>query len=202
MARKSTGVYVIDKFNQQYELNEYHLFVQKECAKMQKKGIHIPGSGNTLVYIGELWQKKKLKETTKNERDEKARANAIRDAEKFAREQIAREAQREAEAKAEKAAKAKAYREAAKLRAEVQREAEREAEAKAAKAAKAKAYREAAKLRAETQREAEREAETKEKQRCYKEIEDTKVIKSSLNVNYYSNVPSTNNLRYLKGAQV
>lgn len=59
MAKKSTGVYVLDKFNNQYELNEYQIFVQKECAKLQKKGIHISGSGNTLVYIAELWQKKK-----------------------------------------------------------------------------------------------------------------------------------------------
>ena len=65
MAKKSTGVYIVDKFNNPYELNEYHLFVQKECAKLKKKNIHIPGSGNTLVYIGELWQKKKAKEAIK-----------------------------------------------------------------------------------------------------------------------------------------
>jgi hypothetical protein len=73
MAKKSTGVYVVDKFNELYELNEYQIFVQKECAKLQKKNIHISGSGNTLVYIGELWQKKKAKEAAKAERDEKAR---------------------------------------------------------------------------------------------------------------------------------
>jgi hypothetical protein len=79
MAKKSTDVYVVDKFNEQYELNEYQIFVQKECAKLQKKNIHISGSRNTLVYIGELWQKKKAKEAAKAERDEKARIRKIND---------------------------------------------------------------------------------------------------------------------------
>ena len=79
MAKKSTGVYVVDKFNEPYELTEYNLFVQKECAKLQKKNIHIPGSGNTLVYIGELWQKKKAKEAAKAIKDQKAKEKALRE---------------------------------------------------------------------------------------------------------------------------
>jgi len=79
MAKKSTGVYVVDKFNEPYELTEYNLFVQKECAKLQKKNIHIPGSGNTLVYIGELWQKKKAKEAAKAVKDQKAKEKALRE---------------------------------------------------------------------------------------------------------------------------
>ena len=65
MANKSTGVYVIDKFNKPYELNEYQLFVRTECARLKKEGIRIPGRGNTLVYIAELWQKKKLNQLIK-----------------------------------------------------------------------------------------------------------------------------------------
>lgn len=75
MAKKSTGVYVVDKYDNPYELTEYNLFVQQECAKLKKKGIHIPGSGNTLVYIGELWQKKKANEAAKTEREQKAILN-------------------------------------------------------------------------------------------------------------------------------
>lgn len=101
MAKNSTGVYVVDKHNNPYELTEYNLFVQKECAKLQKKGIHIPGSGNTLVYIAELWQQKKAKDAAKAARDQKAREKAVRDAEKQMTEAKLR-------ADAEKAAKVNA----------------------------------------------------------------------------------------------
>lgn len=59
MARKSTGVYVLDKYNQPYELTEYQLFVREECAKLKKAGISIPGRGNTIKYVARLWQEKK-----------------------------------------------------------------------------------------------------------------------------------------------
>lgn len=61
MVRKSTGVYVIDRFNKPYELSEYQLFVREECAKLKAQGISIPGRGNTLVYVARLWQEKKAK---------------------------------------------------------------------------------------------------------------------------------------------
>jgi hypothetical protein len=112
MAKKSTGVYVADKFNNPYELNEYHLFVQKECAKLQKKGIHISGSGNTLVYIGELWQKKKAKEATKAKKEAPATYNyaAVQQAEikrKLKIEQEAEKARLKTEAKKKAEAEAK-----------------------------------------------------------------------------------------------
>ena len=59
MARKSTGVYVLDKYNQPYELTEYQLFVREECAKLKQAGISIPGRGNTIKYVAKLWQEKK-----------------------------------------------------------------------------------------------------------------------------------------------
>lgn len=84
MAKKSTGVYVVNKFNEPFELTEYNLFVKEECAKLKKQNIHIPGRGNTLVYIGELWQKKKANETAKAVKEQKAK-------EKILREDIVRE---------------------------------------------------------------------------------------------------------------
>ena len=59
MTRKSTGVYVLDKYNQPYELSEYQLFVREECAKLKQAGISIPGRGNTIKYVAKLWQEKK-----------------------------------------------------------------------------------------------------------------------------------------------
>lgn len=60
--KKSTGVFVMDIHNSPYELTEYNLFVQKQCEILKKKNKHFEGKGNTLVYIAELWQKKKAKE--------------------------------------------------------------------------------------------------------------------------------------------
>jgi hypothetical protein len=61
-SKNSTGVFVMDIHNSPYELTEYNLFVQKQCEILKKKNKHFDGKGNTLIYIAELWQKKKAKE--------------------------------------------------------------------------------------------------------------------------------------------
>ena len=59
MAKKSTGVYIVDKFNNPYELSEYQLFIREECAKIKSNGIKIPKGDNILKYVNKLWQQKK-----------------------------------------------------------------------------------------------------------------------------------------------
>jgi hypothetical protein len=194
MAKKSTGVYVVDKFNEPYELTEYNLFVQKECAKLQKKNIHIPGSGNTLVYIGELWQKKKAKEAAKAVKDQKAKEKALR-------EDIVREsAQAKARVDAEKAAAAKARVDAEKAAAAKARiDAEKAAAAKARIDAEKAA---AAKARIDAEKAAQAVKEEIEKQRRYKIIENSRKIISTFNDNnavYLSNSPSS---KIFNGVQV
>ena len=185
MAKKSTGVYVVDKFNEQYELNEYQIFVQKECAKLQKKNIHISGSGNTLVYIGELWQKKKAKEAAKAERDEKARIRKMNDVilpSSTCTYSTAAEAK-----KAEAAAKQK-------LKKQQEEEAEkvRTAEAKKAEAAAKrklkKQQEEAEKERA--LKEADAVAERILREKAAKKAEDDKKFYVN-NTSYFSNTPTS-----------
>jgi hypothetical protein len=183
MAKKSTGVYVVDKFNNPYELNEYHLFVQKECAKLKKKGIHIPGSGNTLVYIGELWQKQKAKEAP-------ATYNyaAVQQAEikrKLKIEQEAEKARLEAEAKKKEEAAAK--RKLAKQK--------KDAEKLIKDAADFGLFVRDAKLdKASSVNFIQEAASVKEDERRYNVIQHSNTIISTFNINntsYFSNNPST-----------
>ena len=59
MMKKSTGVFVIGRNNQPYELNNYQLFVREQCKILREKNIHIPGRGNTMKYVANLWQMQK-----------------------------------------------------------------------------------------------------------------------------------------------
>ena len=215
MAKKSTGVYVVDKFNEPYELTEYNLFVQKECAKLQKKNIHIPGSGNTLVYIGELWQKKKAKEAAKAIKDQKAKEKALR-------EDIVRES---AQAKTTSTIQYSSgnsdlisialremgqpewiqwetfqQREKRYNNLIITRKAEKEAKEAKARIDAEKAA--AAKARIDAEKAAQAVKEEIEKQRRYKIIENSRKIISTFNDNnavYLSNSPSS---KIFKGVQV
>ena len=216
MAKKSTGVYVVDKFNEPYELTEYNLFVQKECAKLQKKNIHIPGSGNTLVYIGELWQKKKAKEAAKAIKDQKAKEKALR-------EDIVRES---AQAKTTSTIQYSSgnsdlisialremgqpewiqwetfqQREKRYNNLIITRKAEKEAKEAKARIDAEKAAKEA-KARIDAEKAAQAVKEEIEKQRRYKIIENSRKIISTFNDNnavYLSNSPSS---KIFKGVQV